>query len=145
MDACRLVRSCRQVIPRLLGGVRNDRGQQPGQVVVQPGQDELGGSTVGAVGGLGIKAVLEHVEVEARKLDRDELVDPLIDPVELEPLVSGCDVADHLVELAQSPEIDLVQRGWIDTRRVEPGVVFEVAQQVAESIADLAIRLPTSP
>ena len=74
-------------VPELLGRVRDDRGQQPGQDVVQPGQDELRGAAVGAVGRLGVEAVLEDVEVEARQLDRAELVDPLIDPVELEPLV----------------------------------------------------------
>ncbi len=99
------------VIPRLLGRVRDDRGQQPGQVVVQPGQHELRGARVGAVGGLGVEPVLEHVEVEARQLDRAELVDPLIDPVELEPLVGRPDVADHAVELAERPAVDLVQ-GW---------------------------------
>ena len=88
--------------------------------VVQPGQDELRGAAVGAVRGLGVEAVLEHVEVEARELHRAELVDPLVDPVELEPLVGRPDVADHLVELAERPAVDLVQRGRVDRRRVEP-------------------------
>ena len=91
------------VVPRLLGGVRDDRGEQPGQGVVQPGQHELRGAAVGAVGRLGIEPVLQHVQVEARQLHRAELVDPLIDPVELEPFVGRPDVADHPVELARAP------------------------------------------
>ena len=48
VDAGRLARAGRHVIPRFLGGVRDDRGQDPGQGVMEPGQDELGGAAVGA-------------------------------------------------------------------------------------------------
>ena len=56
------LRACRRgrpIIPRFIGGVRDDRGQQAGQVIVQPRQDKLGGPAVGARGGLGIEPVLQ--------------------------------------------------------------------------------------
>ncbi len=107
----------RPELPQLLGRVRDDRGEQPGQGVVQPGQDELRGAAVGAVGRLGVEPVLEDVEIKARQLHRAELVDPLIDPVELELLVGRADVADHPVELPEGPAVDLVQGRRVDRLR----------------------------
>ncbi len=77
-------RTGRAGIPRLLGGVRDDRGQEPGQVIVQPRQHKLGGPAVGARGCLGVKPVFQYVEVKTRKLNRAKLVYPLVDPVKLE-------------------------------------------------------------
>ena len=104
------------VIPQLVRGVRDDRGQQPGQVIVQGGQHKLGGPPVRARGGLGVKPVFQDIEVETRKLDRAELVDPLVDPVKLKSFVRGPDVTDDLVELAEGPAIDFMQR-WRGRRR----------------------------
>ena len=103
------------------------------------GQHELGGPAVGARGRLGVEPVLQDVEVEARELDGAELVNPLVDPVKLKPLVCGPDVTNHLVELAQGPAIDFMQRARVDAVWVEPLVILEITQQVAERVADLAI------
>ena len=78
-------------------------------MIVQPGEHKLRGPAVGARGGLGVKPVFQDIEVEARKLDGAELVDPLMDPVKLKPFVGGPDVADDLVELPESPAIDRMQ------------------------------------
>jgi hypothetical protein len=68
-----------------------------------------------------------------------ELVDPLAGAVELEPIERGGRVADDLVELAERPAVDLVERGGIDRVGVEALVVAEVAEEVAEGVADLPI------
>ena len=141
VDARGRVRRLRHELPEFLGRVRDDRREQAGQRVVEPGQDELRGAAVGAVGVLGVEPVLEDVEIEARQLDRAELVDPLIDAVELELLVGRADVADHLVELPQGPAVDLVQGFGSHRRGVELRVILQVPQQVAERVADLAVRL----
>ena len=114
VNACWLAGRSGPVLPQLVGRVRNDRGQQPGQVIVQGGQYKLGGLTVAARRVPRRRADPSRRRGKSSKLDGAELVDPLIDPVKLEPFVRRPDVADHLVELAQSPAIDFVQRGRVD-------------------------------
>ena len=108
MNARRFLVFAAGVIPRLFGGMRNNRCQKPCQVIVQPCQHELGRPAVGLDGRIGVKAVFDDVEIEARQLDDAELVDPLIDPVKLESFVSFPDVTDNLVELAEQPAVDFV-------------------------------------
>ena len=43
-----------QDVPEFLGGVGDDRRQEPGEILMQLRQDVLRGATVGAVGGLGV-------------------------------------------------------------------------------------------
>ena len=54
-------------------------------------------------------------------------------------LISSPDVADHVIQLAEHPGIDLVQDGEVDFRWIKPLVIFEVAQHVAKRVAHLAI------
>src|SRR5437867_1866274 len=78
-----------------------------------------------------------HVASRARA----ELVDSLVDAIELELLISGANVADHMVELPQCPAVDRVQGFRSNRPGVDPRVILQVPQQVTERVADLAVGL----
>ena len=122
-DVARVVPGAvRHGLPDLVAGEGEDRGEHLGHGVEDQEQGGLGAAALQAVALLAVEAVLDDVEVEARKLHHAEVVDRVGDGVELIVVVGLRDLLDQLVELGDGPAVEgqHVRRGRPGCRRRSP-------------------------
>ncbi len=89
---------------------------------------------------VGVQPVLQDVEVEGRERYPAELQQAVVDHVVLVVAVGLQQPRAKLLELAEGPAVDLLEGLLADLVAVG-GKSLEVAQQVAERVADLAVGL----
>ena len=138
VDAGFAVRDFGEELPDLICGEAEDGRDEAGEGFGDTPESGLRAATAGVVGGEGVEAVFEDVEVERAEVGVYVLVECLIGAVELEVVVG---FADLCVELGGAGEDELVE--GLHLREVDGvggGVeVVEVAEEEAQGVAQLAV------
>lgn len=77
-----------KIRPDLLRSEGDHRREQQGQIPQDAVDGGLCSPTLHRIGGLGIKAVFEHIQIEVGHIHRAEVVYRMINNVELKPIIS---------------------------------------------------------
>src|SRR5216683_131247 len=99
-------RYLREELPDFVGGEAEDWGDEAGEGFGDAPEGGLGAAAGGVVGGEGVEAVLEDIEVEGAEVGVGELVEGVVGAVELEVVVGGADPGG---EFGQAGEDVLVE------------------------------------
>ena len=91
MDAGLAVCDFGEKLPDLVGGEAEDGGDEAGEGFGDAPECGLGAAAAGVVGGEGVEAVFEDVEVERAEVGVDVLVEGLVGAVEFEVFVGRAD------------------------------------------------------
>ena len=92
-------------LPDLVGGEAEDGSDEAGEGFGDAPESSLCAAAAGVVGGEGVEAIFEDVEVEGAEVGVDVLVEGLVGAVELEVVVGFADLG---VELGGAGEDVLV-------------------------------------
>ena len=128
-----------QEAPQVVGGDRQDRGQQARQAVGHRVDRRLGRPPRPRPGGEGVEPVLGDVDVERAQVDGQEVVHGVRDRLELVALAGGQDRGGDLPVAGQGVAVHFFELGGrqaID-RRIE---VEQVRHENPQRVADLAVR-----
>jgi hypothetical protein len=130
----------RAKLPDLLAGEGEHGGEEAGERAGEEPESGLGAAAGGRVGGRGVEAVLENVEIDGAEVGGAEGVGGLIDAVEGVFVVPLAAAGDQVIgagpgSIGRFPGAR--RRGRVGGRVK----AVQIAERVAEGVADLAIGL----
>src|SRR6266702_5936175 len=128
----------RQELPDFVGGEAEDRGDEAGEGFGDAPEGGLGAAAGGVVGGKGVEAVLEDVEVEGAEVGVRELVEGVVGAVELEVVVGGADPGSEFGKAGEDVLVEGLHLAEVDG--LGGGVeVVDIAEEEAAGVAQLAV------
>ena len=128
-----------QMRPDLLHGEAEDRCQQPNQRLTQAMQRRLRTTPGLRFRGRRIQAIFQNVEVDRAQVNGGKVINGTVDLVEGVLVRPEAAARNQVFGAHQNPLVNLLQflTGNRIRRRVE---VVDIAQHIAERVADLAVR-----
>ena len=135
----RLGTLARQRAPDLLGGERENRSQPANHCLGDMPQRGLRRASRTTVRRRGVKAILEHVEIQTAQIHDAEVVDLLVDAVEVVIAIGGDDLSLQRSGARNSPAIQ--RNHFLHRQRIARHEAIEIAQQEAQRVAHAAIGL----
>jgi hypothetical protein len=90
-----------KMAPSFIGGKRQDRSEQPHEVIENRVHDSLGGSAPSGVWSIAIHAIFRDIDVQTAQLDCTELVEGMINFVEFVALIRLPALVSYFLQTSQ--------------------------------------------